>query len=98
MLSSNQRAHLKSVGHSLKPVIHVGKKGVTSALATETEAALLKHELIKVKFLEYEDLEQEAKDLADRAGADVVGVTGSIAMLYAPHPEKPKIRVPKASQ
>ena len=95
MLTSNQRAHLKSLGHDLKPVVQVGKKGVTDSLVTECAAAVLAHELIKVKFLEYEDLDAEAADLASRCGAEVVVVTGSIAMLYAPHPEKARIRVPK---
>jgi len=95
MLTSKQRAFLKAEAHSKKPVVHIGKKGITDALVAETQQALLAHELIKVKFGEYEDKDAEGQELADKAGAELVGITGNVLTLYAPHPEKARLKLPK---
>ncbi|MCP4504577.1 MAG: YhbY family RNA-binding protein [Deltaproteobacteria bacterium] len=95
MLTSKQRVFLKAKAHALKPVLQIGKKGISESLLKEAQAALLAHELIKAKFSEYEDLQAEAQQLADGAEAELVTVTGKVAILYAPHPENPKLRLPK---
>src|SRR5688572_14487907 len=94
MLTSKQRQFLKARAHELKPVIQVGHKGVTDALMKETKGALLAHELIKAKLPEGEGADV-ATELATGAGAELVAVLGRVAVLYAPHPEAPKIRLPK---
>jgi RNA-binding protein len=94
MLTSKQRQFLKARAHELKPVIQVGHKGVTEALVKETQGALLAHELIKAKLPEGEGA-AVAEELATGAGAELVAVLGRVAVLYAPHPETPKIRLPK---
>jgi RNA-binding protein len=93
MLNNKQRASLKSLAHPLKPIIIVGKKGITDALVLELERALNDHELVKVRFHEYDDLKEDAADLANRAGAEVVGVQGKVATLYLAHPEEPRIKL-----
>jgi RNA-binding protein len=95
MLSSKQRQALKALAHHLEPVILVGKKGITEPLVEETKHALRAHELIKVKFHEGGDLEAPAQQLADGAGATLVNVQGKTAVLYTPHPEKPRIKIPE---
>ena len=49
MLSPKQRRHLKAEAHHLKPVLHVGKGGVTPAVAAELDEVLDSLELVKVK-------------------------------------------------
>ena len=55
-LNSRQRAHLRSLAHPLKPVLLVGKEGVTDASIRSLEEALNTRELIKLKAI-YEQLE-----------------------------------------
>ena len=47
-LSGAQRKHLRGLAHHVKPVVHVGKNGVTDPVLQEVEEALDSHELIKV--------------------------------------------------
>jgi len=49
MLTSKQKRILKAEAHHLKPVLHIGKSGVTEALAQEIDIVLDSLELIKVK-------------------------------------------------
>ncbi len=49
MLTSKQRQYLKAEAHHLKPVVHVGKGGVTPALAAELDQMLESLELMKIK-------------------------------------------------
>ena len=49
MLNSKQRQFLKARAHGLKPVMHVGKGGVTPAQAAELDVMVDSLELVKVK-------------------------------------------------
>lgn len=48
-LTPKQRQFLKAKAHALKPLIQVGKAGVTPALAEELDRVMEVHELVKVK-------------------------------------------------
>ena len=48
-LTPKQRQFLKAKAHALKPLIQVGKAGVTPALAEELDRVMGAHELVKVK-------------------------------------------------
>ena len=96
-LTSRQRAHLKSLAHSLKPILQVGKEGVTDALARSIEDAFHTRELFKLKVLDSAPI--EAREIANMiAGAidnaHVVQVIGRTIVLYRPDPEAPDIRLP----
>jgi RNA-binding protein len=96
-LTSRQRAHLKSLAHSLKPIIQIGKEGVTDALARSVEDAFHTRELFKIKVLDSAPI--DAREIADMiAGAienaHVVQVIGRTIVLYRPDPEEPEIRLP----
>ena len=96
-LTPKQRAHLKSLAHHLKPVVYVGKEGVTDHTIQTVEEALHNRELIKVKVLEAAPLHvrDAGAELEQRVeNADLVQTIGRIAVLYRPHPEKPEIKLP----
>lgn len=99
-LTAKQRAHLRGLAHALKPVLHVGKEGVTTPAVRALEQALATREIVKVRVLEAapEDARATAAALAARVEhAAVVQVMGRTATLYRPHPDAPQIRLPKAS-
>lgn len=99
MLTGKQKRFLRGMGHSLKPVITVGKGEVSEALTKETDEALQAHELIKVKILEscLLDRHDVAQELADTCKADVAQVLGRTFLLYRQGKE-PKLELPKEAK
>lgn len=98
-LTPKQRAHLRGLSHAVKPVLHVGKEGVTTAAVRALEQALSTRELVKVRVLEAapEDARATAAALAARVpGTSVVQTMGRTATLYRPDPDAPVIRLPAA--
>lgn len=96
-LSGAQRKHLRGLAHHVKPVVHVGKNGVTDPVLQEVEEALDCHELIKVKLVDPQGRKKElADELASRSGGTRVGLVGNIVTLFRQHPdpEKRKVEVP----
>ena len=82
-LTSRERNILRKEAHTLKPVIMIGKNGVTPKLKAAVDAALADHELIKVKFLDFkEDRRALTGALSDSVKANVISVIGNIAILY----------------
>lgn len=96
-LTSKQRAHLRALAHPLKPVLQIGKEGVTSAAIEAVRGALRRRELLKVRVLEGapEDARAVAEALAAALeGGEVVQVMGRTVTLYRPHPDRPQIKLP----
>lgn len=87
-LSSAQRAYLRKEAHDLRAVLQLGKQGLTPNLVTSVKEVFNTNELIKVKFLDFQDEKHElAEQLAEQSGSDLVAVIGNIAILYRVHPD-----------
>ncbi len=84
MLSSKQRAALRSCGNGLPAVFQVGKGGVDSALIQGMAECLAKRELVKLRLLENCPLAPKdvAQEIAQETGADVVQVIGRVVLLF----------------
>ncbi|MBQ7460477.1 MAG: ribosome assembly RNA-binding protein YhbY [Oscillospiraceae bacterium] len=100
MITSSQRAFLKSLAHSLDPVVMVGKNGITENVIQETENSLKAHELIKGKVLETALMTagETLSALAEATCAEPVQAIGNKFVLYRENPEIPKdkrIQLPK---
>ena len=97
-LTPKQRRHLSGLGHTLQPIVTVGKEGVTDAVVAALEQALLDHELVKVKVgsSATEDRKDVGAALAERTQGDLASILGKTMLIYKAHPEKPKIKLPKA--
>ena len=54
-LNGAQRRFLKSLAHHLKPVVQIGKSGISDALVESVSQALDSHELIKIRFTDQKD-------------------------------------------
>jgi RNA-binding protein len=95
-LTPRQRAHLKGLAHHLKPVVHLGKEGLTEAVEKQIVLALEAHELIKVRVTESSPLDrhQASEAVPPKVGAFLVQNIGKVLVLYRPHPEKPRISLP----
>ena len=79
MLTSKERAELRSQATSLDTTLMVGKSGITDALIAETENQLNARELVKGKVLEGALMSpREVLDgLCEATGADGVAVIGT---------------------
>lgn len=99
-LNGKQRRHLRGLGHGLDPVVQVGKGGVTPSVVEAVEAALLAHELIKVRRGAEcpADRAELGEALARASGAHLVQTLGRTLLFYRPHPENPRLRLPRATQ
>ena len=97
MLSSRQRAFLRSMANTMDPIMQVGKSGVGEELITSVANALEARELIKMSALETAPVtaREAADELAEATGADVVAVVGRRFVLYRPSKKKKKIELPK---
>jgi RNA-binding protein len=82
-LTGKQKLYLKSVAHHLKPLVHVGKLGISDNLIDAMDQALEKHELVKVKFVDLKDEKTEISEtLAEKTSSELVGIIGNIATFY----------------
>jgi RNA-binding protein len=92
-LKGFERTYLRGRAHALKPVVQVGKNGLSPALLESVRQALLVHELIKIKFVEHkEEKKALAADIARETDSELAGMVGNIAILYREHPD-PERRV-----
>lgn|SRR5690554_5949833 len=96
-LSGKQRRHLRGLAHSLSPIVHIGKEGLSSGSIASIREALKAHELIKIRVLESapQAKAELAPLIAERTGAHLVGVVGHLIILYRMHDERPTIELPK---
>lgn len=89
--------HLRALGHDQKPIVMLGKEGITEAVVAATRAALAKHELVKVRVQTESpvDRHEAAQSLAEATQAVLAQVLGRTFLLYKRAPKNPKIVLPK---
>ena len=83
-LSGKQIKQLRSMCHTLKPCLIIGKGGVTPAVSKQADEALEAHELIKCNVLDGCGLPAAAvaRELAESVEAEVVQVIGHRFSIY----------------
>lgn len=94
MLTSKQRAHLRSIAQSYNTIFFVGKQGIGDELVKQLDDVLNSRELIKVGVQENcEFTAREAADqLAELTKSEVVQVIGRKFVLWR-RSKDPKKRV-----
>lgn len=86
VLTSAQRQHLRRLAHHLKPIVHVGKNGLTSSIHDTLNRELDAHELIKIKFVDFQDQKKEmVEQLIHESESELIAIIGNIAILYRQH-------------
>ena len=99
MITSKQRAYLRSLANTLQPIFQIGKDVITDNLVHQLSDALNARELIKITILPSALMEtrETCNTLALRLGAEPVQSIGSKFVLYRmSHKEKNrKIELPK---
>lgn len=95
-LTPKQRQFLRSLAHGLKPIVLIGQRGVTEGVIQNLHAALLAHELVKVKVHDADDAEAVAEALHEGTKAQLAQHIGKTLLFYKAHPQKPDIVLPKS--
>ena len=97
MLTSKQRAQLRSMSNGLETIIQIGKDGVTDAVEQSALDALRARELIKGHVLESSLLtaREACEMLCLRLNAEPVQCIGSRFVLYKRNLHKPVIALKK---
>ena len=99
LLNSKQKKFLKGLGHSLSPVVSIGKDGLGEKIIKATVLELSRHELIKIKVGKSSPAsKQETADLLlPQSESSLVQIIGNTILLYKKNPKLDKekqIRLP----
>lgn len=100
MLTSKQRAYLRSLANSIDTVVMVGKGGISEQIFKTADEAITARELIKGKVLESCELSvrEVAEAIAGEINADVVQVIGTKFVLYRRSDGEPTIVLPRSKK
>ena len=94
-LSGLQRRFLRGRANPLRALVQVGDGGISPGVLRSIDTCLEGHELIKVRLRQPADKKSEAAQLAVDTRSALVGLVGHTVILYRPHPDAPKIELPK---
>lgn len=96
IMTSKQRAYLKSLASTLNPVFQVGKSSLTPEFVEAIGEAFHTRELLKIAVLKncLDDPGEIAQTIAERTHSQVVQVIGKKIILYKPDRKNPKIILP----
>lgn len=98
MLTSKQRAYLRSLAVQEDTILMVGKSGMGPEIVKQADDALEKRELIKGRVLPDTcpiSPREAAEEIAGQTKSQVVQVIGSKFVLYRRKKKDPKIVLPR---
>ncbi len=98
MITSKQRAYLRSLANDLPAIMQIGKGGISENLIKTVSDALEAKELIKLHVLENSGAApREVVDaLAEALDAEAVAAVGRKIVLYRASEKLPAIELPRA--
>ncbi len=82
-LTGKQKRYLRSLAVNIRPIVQIGKSGVSNEILTSIRHAADARELIKVNILQNSD--ETAKDVAamiDEMGLNVVQIIGHNVVVF----------------
>ena len=96
MITSKQRAYLRSLANKEDTIVHIGKGGITDNIVKQAEDALKARELIKCRALETAliSAREACDEMASKTASEPVQVIGTKFVLYKKNNQSPKIQLP----
>jgi RNA-binding protein len=86
-LSNREVRELKARAQRIKPMLKVGKDGLSPSFLKAVDDALAHHELVKVKFDEFKEQKKIlGPQLAEGVSANVIMQVGHVAVLFRRKP------------
>jgi len=102
MLTSKQRKYLKSMANNIKPIIQLGKEGITPSFLKQIDEMLEKREIVKVSVLETNmlNVKDACNEVCSLINAEFVQAIGKKFVVYKESKtleKDEKIKLPKRS-
>ena len=96
MLTSKQRAYLRSIASDLDTIFQIGKAGISEETCIQISNALEARDLIKARVLDNSgySAKEAAAEIAEAINCDVVCCVGSKFVLYRESEKKKRIELP----
>ncbi|MBQ7298342.1 MAG: YhbY family RNA-binding protein [Clostridia bacterium] len=84
MMTSKQRAYLRSMASQIDTIFQIGKGGISEEMCNQISNALDARELIKLRVLDNAEYlpREAAEEIAEAVGAEVVTVIGTKFVLF----------------
>ncbi|MDT8446655.1 MAG: ribosome assembly RNA-binding protein YhbY [bacterium] len=95
-LTGKQARHLRALGHHLKPIMQIGKGGISPEFLEKLDQALEQHELIKIKLLQNTmvDLDAAGEEISKALHCYIAQKIGKTLMLYRMRKKDSRIPLP----
>lgn len=95
MITSKQRAYLRSLANNMVPIFQVGKGGIEESFLKQMNDALEARELVKVKVLNNSGITaREASNfICDELSCEGVQAIGNKFVVYRKSTKEPKIEL-----
>ncbi len=97
MLTSKQRAYLRSAANNIDTILTIGKSGLNEKIIKQADDALTAREIFKGKVLDTadENVKEVVANLSKATSSDIVQIIGSKFVLYRKNDKNSKIVLPK---
>ena len=95
MITSKQRAYLRSLATNLDTIFQIGKGGITEEMCNQIANALEARELIKLRVLDNSgySAKEAASEIAAEIECEVVACVGTKFVLYKESVKKKRIEL-----
>ena len=88
-LTSAEKKQLRGMAQRLKPLVHIGKHGLSETVLAEIETALTKNGLIKIRFEADRDIIKAlCSEIPEKTNSEFVGSVGKTAVFFRDMPEE----------
>ncbi|WP_426348961.1 YhbY family RNA-binding protein [Alloiococcus sp. CFN-8] len=96
MISSKQRAYLRSLANTITPIFQLGKNGIEEAFLRQLEEALEAREIIKITVLENSGYtaKEAINEICESIGCEGVQAIGNKIVIYKASQKNPRIVLP----
>jgi len=97
IMTSKQRAFLRSLANTLDPIFQIGKNGISDNLIKQLDDALEARELIKITVLETapENVKDLGNEISEKTNSVFVQAVGNKITLFRKRAKNSKIDLPK---
>ncbi len=97
MLTKSQKNYLKSLTNNLKPIVMIGKNGLTDTVISSVDENLTANELVKISISENcpQDVDEISIELARVTSSELIYKIGRKITLYRRNLKKNIISLPK---
>lgn len=96
MITSKQRAYLRSLANTITPIFQLGKNGIEEAFLKQLEEALEAREIIKITVLENSGYtaKEAINEICDSISCEGVQAIGNKIVIYKASKKNPRIELP----